>query len=79
MARTLGEAYGIIPSKERAAWIENGEWQHRNDLIGGNAATRRAFTSNADISASYGAVFAAQRLRCRMIRCWRATAATATC
>jgi len=67
MARTLGEAYGIIPSKERAAWIENGEWQHHNDLIGGNAATRRAYTTNADISATYGAVFAAQRLRCRMI------------
>ena len=67
MARTLGEAYGFIPSRERAAWLENNEWQHHNDLLGGNAASRRQYRTNADLVALYGNVFAAIRLRTRMI------------
>lgn len=67
-ARRLGEAYGMIPAEQRAAWIEEGNWEH-HDLLSGTstAAARRAFTTNADISAMYGTVYAAIRLRTRMV------------
>lgn len=66
-ARRLGEAYGVVP--QRAAWVEEGAWQHHNLLAGAtNAAQRRSFTTNADLSATYGAVFSCIRLRSRMVR-----------
>ena len=69
MARSLGEAYGIVESRERAAWIEEGSWQHHNDLLGsvGTASTRRAMRTNIDLTALYSAVFACMRLRTRMV------------
>ena len=67
-ARRLGEAYGMIPASQRAAWIEEGNWEHHDLLSGASmAAARRAFTTNADISATYGTVYAAIRLRTRMV------------
>lgn len=53
----------------RAAWFEDGEWQH-HDLISSQLATpeaRRAYRTNADMQAAYGAVFAAIRKRVRAI------------
>ena len=67
MARSLGESYGLV-TPQRAAWIDpEGNWAHHNDLIGGNAAQRRAFITNADLSAIYSALFAGIRRRSRMV------------
>ena len=54
---------------ERAAWPENGQWEH-HDLMSDALATpqaRRAYRDNADMVAVYGAVYAAIRRRVRAI------------
>lgn len=69
VGRALGEAYGII-TPARAAWLDDdGSWQHHNDLLSGatTAGARRAFTTNADLVAMYGAIWACVRLRSRRL------------
>jgi HK97 family phage portal protein len=50
----------------RAAWWDQG-WQHHDPIFAGGATpeARRAYRTNADLSAVYGAVFAAIRQRSR--------------
>lgn len=72
MVRGLGEAYGLREPEEkrliRAAWVDGGEWHHHNLLAGATTASaRRSFTSNADLSAIYSALFAGIRRRSRMV------------
>lgn len=59
---------GAATARMRAAWIENGEWQH-HDLFAGTStpANRRLMRSNADLSAIYSALFAGIRRRSRMV------------
>src|SRR3990167_11142128 len=54
---------------ERAAWFESGEWQH-HDLLSSQPAPpelRRLYRTNADLTACYGAVYAAIRKRVRAV------------
>ena len=70
VARNFGIAWGITPidAPMRSAWLEGGDWQHHDslvDLLAGSPEARRFNRSNADMSAIYGAVFAAVRRRSR--------------
>lgn len=62
----------LIPwsdGKERAAWQDEGLWHH-HDILGSALTTpeaRRWLTTNADMAAAYGAVYAAVRRRSRAI------------
>jgi HK97 family phage portal protein len=66
----LRRIFGRQPAApERAAWVEDGEWQHHDLLISQLASpeARRMSRSNADMQAVYGAVYAAIRKRVRAI------------